>query len=63
MAAHYTLRNFVRQASRFLLSHYLHDREIDLGFDIGSLKPRAIDPIIEALNLLPDERRAELDKG
>lgn len=62
MAAHYTLRNFVRQASRALLSQYLDDREIDLGCDIGSLKPRAIDPIIEALNLLPDARRAELDQ-
>jgi hypothetical protein len=62
MVAHYTLRNFLRQASRALLSEYLHDRVIDVGFDIASLKPRAIDPIIESLNLLPDERRAELDK-
>jgi hypothetical protein len=62
MAAHYTLRNFVRQASRVLLSQYLRYREIDLGFDCGALKPRVIDPIIDALNLLPDERRAELDK-
>jgi hypothetical protein len=55
LAAHYTLKNFVRQASRSLLSQYLGEPEVDLGFEIGSLKPRAIDPINDALNLLPDE--------
>jgi len=62
MTAHYTLRNFVRQASRVLLSQYLRDRDIGLGFDIDSLKPRDIDPIIEAMNLLHEECRAGLDK-
>jgi hypothetical protein len=62
MSGHFTLKGFLRQASRRLFAEYLHARGIDLGLDIAALKPRNIDPIVEALNRLADDQRAGLDR-
>ncbi len=62
MTNHFTLQTLLRQASRDLLGIYLTHSGIDLGIDVAKLKPRNIDPIIEAINRLPDDRRAALDR-
>lgn len=62
MTNHFTLQTLLRQASRDLLGTYLTHSGIDLGIDVAQLKTRNIDPIIEAINGLPDDRRAALDR-
>ena len=62
MTAHFTLKTFLRQASRNLFGTYLAVAGIDLGIDVTALKLREIDPIIDAINRLPDERRSVLDR-
>jgi len=63
MATHFTLKTFLRQASRNLFGTYLESAGIDLGIDVAALKPRDIDPIIEAINRLSDDQRVILDRG
>jgi hypothetical protein len=61
MPAHYTLPSFLRQLSRDLLTElFLHHR-IDLGLDLKVPKKRGIEPIVSAVNRLPDEQRQILD--
>ncbi len=62
MTSHYTPKTFLRQVSHKLLGIYLAQAGIDLGIDVAELKPRSIDPIIDAINRLPDEQRATLDR-
>ena len=59
---HYTLTNFIRQASNDFLAEYFEGRGIDLGIDIKSLKARNNEPVVAAINTLPDEERAGLDQ-
>lgn len=62
MALHYTLTNFVRQASNARLAEYFEVRGIYLGIDVRSLKPRTYEPLLDAVNRLTDEQRAGLDR-
>lgn len=62
MTAHFTPKTFLRQVSHKLLGIYLAQAGIDLGIDVADLKPHNIDPIIDAINRLPDEQRATLDR-
>ena len=59
---HYTLTNFVRQASNTLLADYLEHQDVDLGIDVRSLKARETEPITAAINELPDDTRSALDQ-
>ena len=62
MTTHFTPKTFLRQASHKLLGIYLAQAGIDLGIDVAELKPHNIDPIIDAINRLPDAQRAILDR-
>lgn len=62
MATHYTLPNFVRQASNRLLAEYFNSRGIDLGIDVGAVKPRQSDKIAAVVDGLDDEQRAALNR-
>ena len=62
MTSHFTPKTFLRQVSHKLLGIYLAQAGIDLGIDVAELKPRGIDPIIDAINRIPDEQRATLDR-
>ena len=62
MTSHFTPRTFLRQVSHKLLGIYLAQADIDLGIDVAELKPHNIEPIIDAINRLADDRKATLDR-
>jgi hypothetical protein len=62
MTSHFTLKTLLRQVSRQFFATYLDHSGFDLGLAIASLRVRNIDPIVEAMNRLPDDRRAKLDQ-
>lgn len=57
MAYHYTLKNFLRQASNQLLAEYFDSSKIELGIDLAVLKPRNIDPLAEAIDGLAADQQ------
>ena len=62
MTSHFTPKTFLRQVSHKLLGIYLAQAGIDLGIDVAELKPHNIEPIIDAINRLADDRKATLDR-
>jgi hypothetical protein len=61
MPARYTLPSFLRQLSRDLLTELFVHHRIDLGLDLKVPKKRVTEPIVSAINRLPDEQRQILD--
>lgn len=62
MITHFTLNGFLRRAANGHLAKYFRDNEVDLALDIEALKPRNNDPIIQAVDRLPDEQRGMLER-
>jgi hypothetical protein len=62
MAYHYTLINFVRQASNALLAEYFESKGIDLGIDHKGLKPRNFEPITDAIERLREDEQTEVNR-
>src|SRR5580704_13964674 len=62
MAYHYTLINFVRQASNALLAEYFESKGIDLGIDHKGLKPRNFEPITDAIERLREGEQTEVNR-
>lgn len=62
MAQHYTLTSFLRQASNQLLADYFQAKGIDLGVNLKSLKHRKIEPVAAAIEALPDDAQADVNR-
>lgn len=62
MAHHYTLINFVRQASNALLAEYIAAKSITLAVDPKTLKPRNIEPITTAIDRLPESEQTTINR-
>jgi hypothetical protein len=61
MSRQYSPRNFLRQAPNELLTRYFHERDLLLDIDIASLDETDIDPVFQAWERLPDDRRTGID--
>ena len=61
MSRHYILSTFLRQTSNNLLGEYFQRQGLLQDIDFDSLKPREIDPLINAINALPDDQRQLVD--
>jgi hypothetical protein len=62
MAYHYTLKNFVRQASNTLLVEYFRAKGINLGVDLEALKPKNVDPIADAIDRLGEDEQNKVNR-
>lgn len=49
MANRYSLKTFLRQTSNHMLERYFEKNNIELDFDFGIAKPRAIEPLFEEI--------------
>lgn len=58
---HYTLKSFLRAAPNELLAEYFKRDDLLSNIDFSKLTPRKIEPVFEAIQLLPDDTRAKVD--
>ncbi|MGE3652251.1 MAG: hypothetical protein AB7G10_28250 [Reyranellaceae bacterium] len=61
MTYHYTLKNFLRQASNELIAAYFEARSFDLGLDAKTLKQRDVDPLADAIERLPEDAQTRIN--
>lgn len=62
MAHHYTLINFLRQASNGLLADYFEANGLDLDIDLKTLKPRNIAPLAQAVDRLHEDEQDRINR-
>lgn len=61
MTRQYSAKTFFRKVPNRLLQQYFRKRRIDLSVDWGDLDETDADPVFEALQALPDDRRGRVE--